>query len=90
MPIVDCIALGRSLSDAQTRAKTFMCVNGDTMQWNTHYLFAKYWDIMLLTHLNIPPALRGTEMERLKRVYRKLQVFKLFDQRDKVQSDRVC
>ena len=69
--IIDCVVLGKSLHDAHTRCKTVIYVNEDTRTIKKHELLQKYWDIMPVTHMQVPDHLRGTEMERLKFVYSK-------------------
>ena len=66
------------------------CLEPETLQLPMAKHLEAFWEIMPVQPLQLPEHLVQQGMERLRGVYNKLQVWKLFDQHDDWHSYRVC
>ena len=79
--IIDALVLGESLQESGTRARMVACVDSSTLELPMSVHLERYWEVMVVKHLEIPQGLVEAGMERLKGVYSKLQVWEFFDDR---------
>ena len=88
--IIDALVLGESLKESGTRARMVACVDASTLELPMSVHLERFWEVMVVKHLEIPQRLVEAGMDRLKGVYSKLQVWKLFDDDPHWKSKRVC
>ena len=75
---LDTMVLGMSLKQSGTKATCIVCVTPDAMQSFDTDLLSAFWTIRSIKHADVPTHLQGTEMERLRGVYTKIQVWDEF------------
>ena len=88
--LVDCLVLGYSLDHHGVKARKEICVNEDTRENNMHRLLERFWQIIPVQHAELPKHLKGTEIDRLKGVYSKMQTWKIFAGEGSDHLDRVA
>ena len=88
--LADALVLGYSLVKSNTRARMVACVDKETLELPESLLLARFWEVMPVSHLDIPKHLTDAGMQRLRGVYSKLQVWKLFDEPGPFKFKRVC
>ena len=66
------------------------CVDSSTLELPMSVHLERFWEVMAVEHLEIPEGLVEAGMDRMKGVYSKLQVWKLFDDDPHWKSKRVC
>jgi hypothetical protein len=88
--IIDALVLGEPLKESGTRARMVACVDSSTLELPMSVHLERFWEVMAVEHLEIPEGLVEAGMDRLKGVYSKLQVWKLFDDDPHWKAKRVC
>ena len=88
--IIDALVLGEPLKESGTRARMVACVDASTLELPMSVHLERFWEVMVVKHLEIPQGLVEAGMERLKGVYSKLQVWKFFDDDPHWKAKRVC
>ena len=88
--IIDALVLGESLKESGTRARMVACVDASTLELPMSVHLERFWEVMVVKHLEIPQRLVEAGMDRLKGVYSKLQVWKFFDDDPHWKAKRVC
>ena len=87
---MDALVLGNSIKSVGTKARMVACLEPETLKLPMAEHLTAFWDIMPVQPLQLPDHLLKQNMEHLRGVYNKLQVWKVFDQNDQWKARRVC
>ena len=74
---------GMSLWQSGTKASCVLCITPDAQEAFYVRLLSAFWEIRPIEHTELPPHLRGTEMERQAKVHTKIALWSEFGKENK-------
>ena len=71
--MLDCLVLGYPLSAQKTKPASTICCNDDTLELTTCALLEAFWDMIPVSHAEVPDHVQKSRSVSLKGVYSKVQ-----------------